>query len=102
MNEQRDLLINGVRYHTVLHGLPTAVPLLLFATGARQIHLSTLGILQYIAPTIQLLLGIFLYHELFTMQRFVGFSLIWLALLVYSVEGVRYGRKLRLQPTVAP
>ncbi len=81
----------------VLTGVVTAVPLLLFAAGARRINLSTLGILQYLAPTIQFLLGIFLYNEPFTMQRFVGFSLIWLALLVYSVEGVRNGRKLRLQ-----
>jgi len=81
----------------VLTGVVTAVPLLLFAAGARRINLSTLGILQYIAPTIQFLLGIFLYNESFIMQRFVGFSLIWLALLVYSVESVQNGRKLRLQ-----
>ncbi len=84
----------------VLTGVITAVPLLLFAAGARRINLSTLGILQYLAPTIQFLLGIFLYNEPFTMQRFVGFSLIWLALLVYSMEGVRNGRKLRLQSAV--
>ena len=84
----------------VLTGVVTAVPLLLFAAGARRINLSTLGILQYIAPTIQFLLGIFLYNEPFTMQRFIGFSLIWLALLVYSMEGVRNGRKLRLQSAV--
>ncbi|KAA3659393.1 MAG: EamA family transporter RarD [Chloroflexi bacterium] len=84
----------------VLTGGVTAVPLLLFAAGARRINLSTLGILQYIAPTIQFLLGIFLYNEPFTIQRFIGFSLIWLALLVYSVEGVRNGRKLRLQSAV--
>jgi chloramphenicol-sensitive protein RarD len=84
----------------VAAGGVTAVPLLFFGAGARRIPLSTLGILQYIAPTIQFLLGVYLYNEPFTQQNFYGFSLIWLALLVYSVEGVRNGRKPRFQ-TVA-
>ena len=78
-------------------GVVTAVPLLLFAAGARRINLSTIGLLQYIAPTIQFLLGVFLYGEPFSMQQLIGFSLIWLALFVYSMEGVRNGRKVRLQ-----
>ncbi|MCA9928225.1 MAG: EamA family transporter RarD [Anaerolineales bacterium] len=81
----------------VLAGAVTAVPLLLFAAGARRIHFSTVGLLQYIAPTMQFSLGVFLYHEPFTTQRLIGFSVIWLALLLYSVDGVRNGRKLRLQ-----
>ena len=81
-------------------GVVTAVPLLLFAAGARRINLSTIGLLQYIAPTIQFLLGVFLYGEPFSMQQLIGFSLIWLALFVYSMEGVRNGRKLRLQSAV--
>ena len=65
----------------------TAVPLLLFAAGARRISLTTLGLLQYIGPTIQLALGLWLFHEPFSPARLAGFVLIWLALAVYSVEG---------------
>jgi chloramphenicol-sensitive protein RarD len=68
-------------------GPVTAIPLLLFASGARQIRLSTLGVLQYLSPSIQFLLGVWLFHEPFSAARTVGFGLIWLALLVYSVEG---------------
>ncbi|HJV50888.1 MAG TPA: EamA family transporter RarD, partial [Noviherbaspirillum sp.] len=66
----------------------TAIPLLLFAAGARRIPLSVLGLLQYIGPTLQLLLGVWLYHEPFGGARLFGFSLIWGALAVYSLEGV--------------
>jgi chloramphenicol-sensitive protein RarD len=66
----------------------TAVPLLLFASGARRIPLSLLGLLQYIGPTIQLLLGVWLYHEPFSGTRLAGFALIWGALAVYSLESV--------------
>lgn len=66
----------------------TAVPLLLFAYGARRIPLSLVGILQYIGPTIQLLLGIWLYHEPFGDDKLIGFALIWLALALYSTEGL--------------
>lgn len=66
----------------------TAIPLLLFAAGARRIPLSLLGLLQYIGPTIQLLLGVWLYHEPFGGARLVGFALIWGALAVYSLEGL--------------
>jgi chloramphenicol-sensitive protein RarD len=66
----------------------TAVPLLLFASGARRIPLSLLGLLQYIGPTIQLLLGVWLYHEPFGGARLAGFALIWGALAVYSLEGL--------------
>lgn len=66
----------------------TAVPLLLFASGARRIPLSLLGLLQYIGPTIQLLLGVWLYHEPFGGARLAGFALIWSALAVYSLEGL--------------
>lgn len=66
----------------------TAVPLLLFAAGARRIPFSTLGLLQYIGPTLQLLLGVWLYHEPFSGARLAGFALIWAALAVYWLEGV--------------
>jgi chloramphenicol-sensitive protein RarD len=66
----------------------TAIPLLLFAAGARRITLSLLGLLQYIGPTLQLLLGVWLYHEPFGGVRVIGFALIWSALAVYSLEGL--------------
>ncbi|MBC7955140.1 MAG: EamA family transporter RarD [Cytophagales bacterium] len=64
----------------------TAIPLLLFAAGARRISLTTLGLLQYIGPTIQLALGLWLFHEPFSVARLFGFALIWLALALYSAE----------------
>ncbi|MBC7993598.1 MAG: EamA family transporter RarD [Rhizobacter sp.] len=70
----------------------TAIPLLLFAAGARRISLTTLGLLQYIGPTIQLALGLWLFHEPFSAARLLGFGLIWLALAVYSAEGWWHGR----------
>jgi chloramphenicol-sensitive protein RarD len=74
-------------------GVITALPLLLFGLAARSIPLTMLGILQYIAPTVQFLLGIFLYQEPFTVTRLVGFSIIWLALLIFTVEGLYERRK---------
>lgn len=65
-------------------GVITAIPLLWFASGANRIPLSVIGILQYISPTISLLLGVFLYHEHFTKVHFVTFLCIWTALLIYS------------------
>jgi len=76
-----------------ISGLVTAVPLLLFSAGARRIKLVTLGVLQYMAPSIQLLIGVFMYGEPFPVERMVGFGLIWLALLIYSIEGVVSARK---------
>ena len=74
-------------------GVATAVPLLMFAAGARLIKLATIGILQYIAPTLQFLIGVLIYHESFTMDRLVGFSLIWLALVIYSGENIWFNRR---------
>ena len=72
----------------VAAGPITAIPLLLFAAGARRIPLSMLGLLQYIGPTLQLLLGVWLYHEPFGGSRLVGFALVWSALGIYSLEGM--------------
>ena len=67
-------------------GAVTSIPLLMFASAARQIPLTMIGILQYIAPTIQFLIGVFLYHEPFDQSRLIGFSLVWLALIIFWVE----------------
>ena len=71
----------------MLAGPLTALPLLLFAAGARRIPLTTLGLLQYIGPTIQFALGVWLFHEPFAGPRLAGFVLIWAALVIYSAEG---------------
>jgi chloramphenicol-sensitive protein RarD len=76
-----------------LTGVVTALPLLWFATAARRIPFSTLGLLQYVTPTLQFLLGVLVYGEPFTAARMVGFALIWAALLLYSLEGVVVRRR---------
>jgi len=86
------LAINALLVGT---GVVTALPLLMFGMGARRIQLSTLGILQYIAPTCQFLLGTLVYDEPFTLSRLAGFGLIWIALVIYSAEGFAAQRKLR-------
>ncbi len=67
-------------------GMVTSIPLLMFASAARQIPLTMIGILQYIAPTLQFLIGVFLYHEQFDQSHLIGFSLVWLALIIFWVE----------------
>lgn len=69
-------------------GPATAIPLLLFAYGARRIPLSMVGLLQYIGPSLQLLLGVFLYGEAFGGDKLLGFALIWSGLVLYSAEGL--------------
>jgi chloramphenicol-sensitive protein RarD len=76
-----------------LAGPMTAVPLLMFAAGVRLLPLTTLGVLQYIAPTLQFLLGIFAFGEPFNLQRLIGFCLVWLALAVFTGEGYLVRRR---------
>jgi chloramphenicol-sensitive protein RarD len=76
-----------------LSGIVTALPLLLFAYAARRVTLTTVGILQYIAPTLQFLVGVLMYGETFTETRMVGFGAVWVALLIYSMEGVLEGKR---------
>jgi chloramphenicol-sensitive protein RarD len=70
-------------------GPVTSVPLLLFAAGARRLRLATLGVIQYISPTMQFLLGVLVFDEPFSAMRLAGFSFIWVALLIYTVDGLR-------------
>jgi chloramphenicol-sensitive protein RarD len=79
---------NTTRGLLVAAGPITAIPLVLFAAGARKIPMSVLGLLQYLSPTMQFLLGVWLFHEAFTAARLVGFVLIWLALALYAAEGL--------------
>jgi chloramphenicol-sensitive protein RarD len=78
----------ALRLLLIAAGPITAIPLLLFAAGARLIRLSTLGLLQFIAPTLQLLLGIWMFHEPFRGARIWGFVIIWAALALYSAEAL--------------
>lgn len=72
----------------ILTGLVTALPLLMFAAAARRVTLSTIGLLQYVAPTCQLLIGVGVYREPFDRARLAGFLLIWAALGLYSAESL--------------
>lgn len=83
---QGDLRTDG---WLLLAGPFTAVPLLLFASAARRVSMATLGLMQYLSPSIQFLLGVYLYHEPFSTGRGIGFMLIWLALAIYSAESWR-------------
>jgi chloramphenicol-sensitive protein RarD len=83
----------GMDLLLMLGGPLTAIPLVLFAVGARRIPYSTVGLMQYIGPTIQLMLAIFVFHEPFTQERAIGFSLIWTALAIYAADGVWRSRK---------
>jgi chloramphenicol-sensitive protein RarD len=82
-----------------LAGVVTATPLLLFSSAVRIIPLSTIGLLQYIAPTIQFLLGVYVYKEAFSNVDLIGFCLIWIALIVYSIDSLRFQRS---KPLPAP
>ena len=72
-----------------LCGLMTAVPLILFSMAANRIDMITLGVTEYISPSIGLLLGIFLYHEPFDRVQFISFVFIWIALVIFTVGGIR-------------
>lgn len=69
-------------------GLVTAIPLFLFAYGARALPYSTLGVLQYIAPSLQLMCGVLVFHEHFGAQQALGFGVLWLGLLIYAADGL--------------
>ena len=72
----------------VFGGVVTAVPLIGFAYGVRRIPLSIVGLLQYIAPTIQLLIGVLVFKEAFGPERMIGFAAIWLGLLIFASDGL--------------
>ena len=88
---------DSTRWLLVAAGPITAIPLLMFAAGARRIPMAVLGMLQYIGPTIQFLLGVWLFQEAFTADRLVGFALIWTALALYGAEGLWSARQQMVQ-----
>jgi len=83
----------GLSAWLLLAGPFTAVPLLLFAHAARQVTLATLGLMQYISPSLQFMLGLWLYQEPFDAQRGLGFVLIWTGLALYTAESWRQARR---------
>jgi chloramphenicol-sensitive protein RarD len=87
VNRMTDLLILGA-------GPMTAIPLLLFAYGAQRIPLSQLGLLQFIAPSIQFVVGWLAFHEEINRNRWIGFSFVWIGLLIFAVSSLR-----KRQPT---
>jgi chloramphenicol-sensitive protein RarD len=85
----------------IVTGVVTAMPILLFGFAARSIPLSLVGLLQYIAPTMQFLLGVLVYSEPFTQERLIGFSIIWMALLIYWLEGLNFHRRTTSSDAIA-
>jgi chloramphenicol-sensitive protein RarD len=97
----------GSASHTLLlliSGAVTAVPLLLFAASANRITMTSLGILQYIAPILQFFVGVVIEHEPMPAARLFGFALVWLALLVFTWDGLRHSRRVprRVEPAAEP
>jgi chloramphenicol-sensitive protein RarD len=82
--------------HAVLlafSGVLTAIPLLMFAGAANRIPLTSIGVLQYLTPVLQLLCGVLLYHEPMPAARLLGFGLVWLALVVFTWDALRHARR---------
>lgn len=85
--------------HSVLFistGAVTAIPLILFGAAAIRVPMVSLGLLQYLAPTLQFLLGIFWFHEEMPAGRWAGFVLVWVALAMFTTETLRHRRQVRL------
>jgi len=74
-------------------GVVTAIPLILYSYGAKGLKLSTIGLMQYIAPTMIFIIGIFVFHEPFGFWQAVTFAMIWLALSIYTISALRRGGK---------
>ncbi|HLN76956.1 MAG TPA: EamA family transporter RarD [Nocardioidaceae bacterium] len=77
----------------VTTGIVTAVPLICFGAAATRVSMTTIGLLQYLAPTIQFALGVLVFHEAMPPMRWVGFGLVWVALVMFTYEAVTYRRR---------
>ncbi len=86
---QSDLLLLGA-------GIATGLPLVLYNLAAKKLTLTTLGMLQYISPTFQLLIGLLVFKEAFPMDKLLGFAIIWLALIIYTGELVHFNNRKRV------
>jgi chloramphenicol-sensitive protein RarD len=85
----------------LLAGVVTATPLLLFASGARRVPLTVIGMLQFITPVMQFVIGVWLLGEPMPVERWIGFALVWVALVVLTVDSVRAARRGRLAAVAA-
>ena len=85
----------GLSLLLVSTGIVTGVPLLWFAHAARHLRLTTLGFLQYLAPSCTFFLGIFVFHESFRRAQMVTFALIWIALVIFTADAVARWRSTR-------
>lgn len=92
-----NMLANGWQLNTLLlmAGVVTTLPLLAFAAAAVRLPLSTLGFVQYIGPSLMLLVAVFIYQEEFSTQKMVTFGFIWAALVIYTLDGIRQRYRLR-------
>jgi chloramphenicol-sensitive protein RarD len=79
-------------------GIATAIPLLLFAAAARRIPLSTVGLLQYLTPLMQLAIGVFVYDEPMPPARLAGFVIVWVALALFTADSLRHARTAGRRP----
>jgi chloramphenicol-sensitive protein RarD len=82
----------GHAFLLVSSGIATAIPLLLFAAAARRVPLSTIGLLQYVTPLMQLVIGVFVDHEAMPPGRLAGFAIVWVALAAFTLDSVRTAR----------
>lgn len=82
-------------------GAVTVVPLALFGAGAQRIPLSTVGLLQYLAPTLQLLVGVTLYGEILSGAELLGFLFVWAGLAIYTTDNIRRARRMAATPSTA-
>jgi chloramphenicol-sensitive protein RarD len=88
---------------TVLSGVATGVPLILFAASASRVPMIGLGILQYVAPILQLALGVLLFHEPMPPARLAGFGLVWIALVIFTVDAIHTARtRAKRRPAADP
>lgn len=83
-------------------GAATMMPLLFFAAAVRRLSLTVIGVMQYLAPTIQFLIGVLIFHEPLTLTRLVGFIFIWLGLVVFTTEGLIQNRRARRSRLIPP
>lgn len=96
-NREAAFLVLGIQTSLLLFGcgIVTVIPLVLFATGARRLRLGTLGLIQYITPTLQLLTGVLLMGEPFSRADAVTFTLIWVGLFIYTTDALAAQRRAR-------
>ncbi|WP_331713367.1 EamA family transporter RarD [Noviluteimonas gilva] len=86
----------------VVSGALTALPLVGFAYAVRRVPLSIIGLLQYVAPTMQFLIGVFVFHEAFDRDRAVGFAFIWIALAIFAIDGALRARRANARAPLVP